>query len=179
MNQETAVSGDESSCRQKYYGFMDGIPTAPAVAKFKKTWPALKPGDRIPYDDLEQAIGIKWRTQRWKSFVRALQSSLKKDGIDIQCDAGKALYVPTPEQTFADTPKKIDESRRGLTKMLHRVAAVIPENEQQAATQIHQARLLDAKTKDLRKARMNSLPSTKVAEQVKMIPPKSSGSAAD
>ena len=55
----------------KVYSFRDGLPTSPDVTVLQKTFTDLKPGDRIEYERVSEALGVPYRSPRWATVTTA------------------------------------------------------------------------------------------------------------
>jgi hypothetical protein len=161
-----------SEDNQQHLPWQDGLPTSPDVTMIQKQWPELKVGDRIAYEEIADLVGIKIRSNRFKSVTDAWRKRELEAGKVIECEIGAAFYVASCEQVSAKTYVVLKTIGRKAKRHRRHLSVQRPENDLQRSTVEHQARLMQSVEKDARKARMNLLPSTAVQQPPRIEPPK-------
>lgn len=82
-----------------HYPWDEGMPTKPDVDLLLKAYPELEPGDKIPYEEVEEKLGISRidRRSRFVTVTNAWRKRLLEDsGIVIECSAGVGFYNEYP-----------------------------------------------------------------------------------
>jgi hypothetical protein len=156
---------------QKHYSFQDGMPTGPDVTVLQKQWPALKVGDRIPYEEIEVALGIKRTSNRWASVTEAWRKREHDRGVVIQCDPGKAFVVATSEQIMSGTWTLLRGVQSKAKKHRAKLATVRPASELEKNTVEHHAKLMHVMEREAKKSRMNLIPDTTAKATPQIAPP--------
>lgn len=161
-----------------YKPWNDGLPTKPEVDALLKAFPpeSIKPGEwRATDAEIKAHLG-RCDGNRYATVYRAWVGRLARDyAVTLVREKETGFYCPTPEQDFANTHPTLESAGRKIRRQKARVARVKPENELQRGVQEHQGRLLHASERELRKARLNVLPSTAAPEIPKIAPPVKKG----
>lgn len=161
-----------------YKPWNEGLPTKPEVDALLKAFPpeTIKPGEwRKSDDEIKAHIG-RCDGHRYGTVYRAWRGRLARDhGVTVWREKEIGFYCPTPEQVFAETHPTLESAGRKVGRQLRHVSLVKPQNDLERGVQEHQGRLLHATKRDLRKARLNVLPSTAAPELPKIAPPVNKG----
>ena len=172
------IHDDEN--KSQHLPWNEGLPTKPDVDALLRAFPpeTLKPGEWHATDDEIKAHIGRPDGNRYRTIYSAWIRRLGRDhAVIVYREKESGFYCPTPEQVFANTHPALESAGRRIGKQLRGVAIVKPENELQRGVQEHQGRLLHASKRDLKKARMNVLPSTVAPEQPRIEPPKNAGAS--
>lgn len=163
-----------SEDRQKHLPWAEGLPTKPDVDALLRAYPpeSIKPGEWRETDEaikshIGNPLGTRYRTV-YGVWLRRLQ---RDHAVILYREKESGFYCPTPDEVFANTHPALESAGRRIGKQLRGVAIVKPENELQRGVQEHQGRLLHATKRDLKKARMNVLPSTETPASPRIMPP--------
>jgi hypothetical protein len=161
--------------KERNFPWDEGQPTKPDVDALIAAHPpgSIMPGEwRITDDEVRALIG-RSDEGRFKTVTDAWRRRMMNDHrVIIYRERHTGFYCPTPEQVFANTHPTLQSAGRKIGKQLRGISAVKPESEVQRSVQDHHGRLLYVTKRELRKARMNVLPSTAAAETPKILPPK-------
>jgi len=102
--------------------FNGGVPTDVDVSEIRKTWPDIKPGDEISYDEIAAVIHVpigahRFRTvtSRWRRMHERITSEI------IACDPTKRAFVVLPPSGRVGLVESRDKSlarqnRRNFTR---------------------------------------------------------------
>lgn len=167
--QEDEVSDETQS--DGYLSWRDGLPTKPDVDMLLKAFPELKEGDQIPYEEVSAILGVDKGSNRFRTVTNRWRDRLVESGVVVYCDTGRAFYVATADQVSGQTYSTLKFIGRKAKGHRRKLSATRPKDDVQRSIIEHQGRLMLAVEKDSKKARMNLLPSTKVAETPKTLPP--------
>lgn len=163
---------------EKHFPWMEGQPTKPDVDVLMRAFPpeSITPGGwRASDQEIKAHLG-RCDQARYRTVYAAWIRRLMKDfSVVVWREKENGFYCPTPEQVFAHTHPTLESTGRKLGKQMRTVAVVKPENELHRVTQDHQGRLLHAMRRELKKARLNVLPSTVPADVPRVSPPKRAG----
>jgi hypothetical protein len=158
----------------KHFPWDEGIPTKPDVDALLKQWPpeTIKAGEwKITDEQAKPLIGNPNRI-RYRTVYAAWIARLKADhSIVLYRSKQLGFYCPTPEEIFSRTHPTLQSAGRKIGAQLKNVGLAKPETEIGKQTQDHHGRLLHAQKRELKKARMNLLPPTSVAETPRISPP--------
>ena len=147
---------------QKHYTWQDGLPTAPDVQLLLEKFPGLRVGDRVPYVDVQAVINVAPGSNRWRSITDQWRKRLRDKSLVVECENGEAFYIATADQVSAATYGVLRSISRKSKTHRRKLSLSKPENETQAKTIAHQAKLLQTMEREAKKARMNLLPSTEI-----------------
>lgn len=157
---------------QRHFFWNEGMPTGPDVALICKTYPDLKPKDKIPYEDIAELLGIEAGSNRWRSVITAWYARMLNDhGLVIKCQANSHFYVPVADEIIADTHGVSTAVSRKWKKQRVRLHHARPETETQKTAIEHQGRLVMNQERESKKMRLNLLPNTKVPDVPRIGPP--------
>lgn len=162
---------------QTHLPWNEGLPTKPDIDALLKAFPpeTIAPGRwRVTDDEIRTLIGM-CEGNRFRTVTVAWRKRLLNDHrVIVFRQDNTGFFCPTPDEVFGRTHPTLEQAGRKLGRHLKRVVSVRPENDIQTITQEHQGKLLYATRRDLKKARMNSLPSTEAPEPVRISPPDNS-----
>lgn len=158
---------------QKHMPWHNGLPTKPEVDDLLRAFPpeSIAPGWEVS-DEAVKAI-VKARDEvRYRTVYEAWTKRLRRDH-NVIVDRVKTwgFRCPLPEEVYSKTHGTLQSAGRMLRKQRNDVVRTKPTNELQKQTQEHQGQLLYAQEREMRKARMNALPSAKAPEMPRISPP--------
>jgi hypothetical protein len=156
---------------QRLYPWREGTPTAPDVALLQKTYPNLKAGDRIPYEDVEKLIDVPHGSSRWKSVTDAWRRHELEQGRVIDCETNAAFIVLVFDQCAAKSYQVHQRTGRMHRKQRRSLATYRPFEDEQRRLQMHLMAQHAARERDARKDRSNILPPTDVQPMPRITPP--------
>lgn len=169
-----------SETADKHYPWNEGQPTKPDVDALMAAYPpdTIQPGRWRVHDDEVRALIGQSEGSRYRTVYGAWVSRLARDhAVILFREKESGFYCPTPEQVFANTHPALEAAGRKIGKQLRKVSVVRPATEVERKTQEHQGRLLHAAKHEVKKARLNVLPSLKPQEQRPQITPPASSRA--
>ncbi len=155
----------------RFYAWNEGMPTGPDVTALQKRWPSLNIGDRIPYAEVEEVLGLEWKSSRFKTVTEAWRRRELEAGRVINCERGIGFAVATSEQITSDTYPVLQQVGRKVRKQRHKLTTIKPATDTEKQVIEHHGRILNAIERDAKKARMNMLPES-VPAQTRISPPK-------
>ncbi len=175
----TNYDDDDEAQAGIHLPWADGLPTKPDVDALLKAYPpdGIEPGEWQATDDAMHAVlGSNCVGNRYKTVCDAWRRRLLRDhSVTIYRNKNRGFYCPTAAEVYAQTHPTLSSCNTKLTKQLRHVTVSKPTNETESATREHQGRLLYVQRREIRKSRMNVLPSSSVKEQPKIQPPSKSG----
>lgn len=159
---------------QKLYPWQEGQSTKPEIDALITAYPpeSIKPGEWFVTDETLKQIIKPMDATRYKTVCKAWRNRLIRDhSVDIERERTKGYYCPTPAQIYAITHPTLEYAGRKIGKQIRRVSASKPTTAIEAATRDHHGKLLYVQKRELKKARMNLLPSTAAPETPKITGP--------
>lgn len=158
-----------------YFSLKDGLPTGPDVELLLRAWPELKPGDRIPYDEIAVWIGAPWGATRFRTVTNAWRRRLHDDrNLVLGVEARVGFYVKSAEEiVHTDTYGTLVGIGRKSRKQRRALATVRTQNTTLQGGVLHGMRLLRAIEDDVRRHRSSlvQLPDTSVKPAPRLQPP--------
>ena len=163
----------------KTFTLNDGMPTGPDVDLIIKKYPDLKPGDKMPREDLYALLGLDHYSERGRNRLRSVMAAfthrmMRDHALVVGYDKAASAYcVLTAAQIMEKTPVEIEGVGRRLRRQRRRLQAgtrIATSEREQSAVQ-HELRLVDALAREARRTGMNVLPSTAAAEMPQIVPP--------
>lgn len=115
-----------------------GVPTKPDVDRMQSVFGVPDEGRLITYEEIEQVIGCKYRSNRFTSVVNAWRKSLEsKHQVILGCDPGKGVYRLNPDDRLDLSGSKLRSGFRSVGKSGRIVAfteraRLSPENQRAA-----------------------------------------------
>lgn len=162
---------------QQHLPWNEGLPTKPEVDALLRAFPpeSILPGKWRVEDSAIKAIVNATSRIRYRTVYTAWIRRLERDhGVIVWRDKERGFMCPTPDQVYARTHPTLAHAGRAIGKQLRQVSRSKPETETQKVTQEHQGKLLYIQKRELKKARMNTLPSSQPQSQPQIPPPKKS-----
>lgn len=152
----------------------EGLPTRPDVDALLKQWPpdTIEPGQwSVTDNEVRALIGnpadMRFRTV-YSAWIRRLQ---REHAVTVYRNKMHGFYCPEATETYARTNPAVASAGKILGKQLRAIAISKPVDDAGRVTKEHQGKLLYVSRRELRKARMNLLPSTATAKQPQIAPP--------
>jgi ABC-type transporter Mla MlaB component len=167
----------EISMNDKYYGWRDGLPTAPDVTMIQKHWPDLEIGARIPYDEVAALIGVPVSSVRFRTVTKAWREKEKQERRVIKCDKSIAFYVATAEQITSDTFGALRHIGRSAKKQRTNLSTITDVDDRMRGIVNHQAMFFRAIEKDANHKKLNTLPDKSTPQVPRIVPPLASKAA--
>ena len=145
-----------------HYSIKDGLPTGPDVAIIRKEYQDLSHGDEIPYENLEQLLGLKRNTSRFRAVTDAWRRQLKEQqGLVIGCAREHGFYVATPEQIVSTTTETLAQIGRKARRQRENLGTIHPEKEADRDRIQHHMRILLHVEQNMKTERKNLAPPSK------------------
>jgi nucleotidyltransferase/DNA polymerase involved in DNA repair len=163
------MSDDE----QQVYPWKIGSPIKPDVDSLMKAYPpeSIQVGWLATDEELRSHIGACGAQRFYRICDGFVRRMLREHQIVIFRRATVGLFRPSHEEIFARTHPTYEHAGRALRKHMRNVASAQPTDDLGRAVQDHHGKLLYASTREMRKARMNALPSTKMESRPQLPPP--------
>ena len=158
----------------KLFAFGTGQPTKPEIEELLKVFrpDTMTVGWEITDEEIAAVINTTEIGQRFYTVCNAWRRALERDyRIQIKRRKNSGYYHPTSTEVLQDTKGVLRHTEHSLRKQGRHVSIIKPVSELETSQQQHQLRLTSARILDLRKTRMNILPSTVASVVPKIEPP--------
>jgi hypothetical protein len=99
--------------------FFGGLPTGMDVKRLRERWPDAKmqPGDRMLYSDVEEIIGAKYRSTRFKSVTDQWRKVVERESnIIIGTEAATAFVVLNESEKLDMSGQKLRMAGRAARR---------------------------------------------------------------
>lgn len=159
--------------KQTYMPWEEGISTKPSVDALLREFPpeTITPGWEVSDEVVHEIVNAPTESHH-KSVIRAWRNRLLRDhGVIIYRLKVTGFRCPYTKEVQSETHSVLKKTGRAIGKQLTHVARAKPTNELEKSVQDHQGRLLHAQKRELRKARMNTLPSGQPTPMPRISPP--------
>ena len=158
----------------KLFAFGTGQPTKPEIEELLTAFPpdTMTVGWEATDEEIAAVLELDPLSHRFRTVCNAWRRALERDHrLQPKRRKNTGYYRPTSTEVLQDTKGVLRHSEHSLRKQGRHVSIIKPVSELETSQQQHQLRLTGARILDLRKARMNILPSTVASAVPKLEPP--------
>lgn len=165
---------EQDTTEQRHFPWREGMPVGPDVALLHKTWPDLKAGDIITYEEISNVLGVAVTAPRFRTITNSWRKEIQKTkGVVIRCHRNHAFLALGDQQKIALTSGVLCAVGRKLRAQRKVISTITTDNPVTRDTAEHQGRLLMVLEREAKRNAMNVLPTFAVQPQVRISPPAS------